>query len=101
MRAEMSHPTAHLLHGSYRTPRFRYGGSATCEVRGRVVITGLTNARIPWPVGRRPGLGALSLVIYGDLAKAVRRESVSAVCYWRGVSPQTVSLWRKELGVKQ
>jgi hypothetical protein len=29
----------------------------------------------------------------------VRRESASAVCFWWGVTAQTVSKWRKEMGV--
>jgi hypothetical protein len=35
----------------------------------------------------------------GDLVKAVRRESATAICYWWGVTPQTVSVWRKALEV--
>jgi hypothetical protein len=41
-----------LLHGPYRTPRFRYGAKVLCEVRGEVTICDLTEARIPWPVLR-------------------------------------------------
>jgi hypothetical protein len=40
-----------LLHGPYRTPRFRYGAKVLCEVRGEVLICGLTEAAIRWPVG--------------------------------------------------
>jgi transposase-like protein len=32
-------------------------------------------------------------------ADAIRRESNQAVAYWFGVSDQTVSKWRKALGV--
>jgi hypothetical protein len=31
----------------YRTPRFRIGQQVRCEVRGKVVITGITDAPIP------------------------------------------------------
>jgi hypothetical protein len=41
------------------------------------------------------------LVVYADLAKAVRRESNLAVAYWWGVSPQTVTVWRKALNVPE
>lgn len=92
---------AHHLLGTYKAPRFRYGSTTLCEVRGEVVFAGLTNARIPWPIGKRSGSRARALVVFGDLAKAVRRESASAVCYWWGVTAQTVSKWRKELGVPQ
>jgi hypothetical protein len=66
-----------------------------------VVVTGLTDAPVPWPLGRRPGrsVRAGSLVLCGDLAEAVRRESALAICYHWKVTPQTVSLCRKALGV--
>jgi hypothetical protein len=86
-----------LLFGPYRTPRFGYGKVAFCEVRGQVTICGLSDAPIPWPVGKRGR--AKALVVYKGLANAVRRESNLAVCHWWGVSPQTVSLWRKALEV--
>jgi hypothetical protein len=86
-----------LLYGPYRTPRFRLGSVRFCEVRGEVTIVGITDARIQWPVGKRNR--AKSLVIFGALARAVRRESATAVCYWWGVTPQTVTKWRKALGV--
>jgi hypothetical protein len=44
---------------------------------------------------------ARSLVLYGALADAVRRESAEAVAYWWGVTAQTVTAWRKALGVGQ
>jgi hypothetical protein len=42
---------------------------------------------------------ARSLVVYRDLARAVRRESAQAVAHWWGVTPQTVTKWRKALDV--
>jgi hypothetical protein len=66
-------------------------------VRGEVVITGMTDAPIPWPVGKG-GRGRHSLVVYKGLARAVRRESNQAVARSWGVDPQTVSKWRKALG---
>ena len=86
-----------LLFGPYRTPRFHYGRVVFCEVRGEVTVCGLSDGPIPWPLGKRGR--AKSLVVYGDLAEAVRRESNLAVAHWWGISPQTVSLWRKALGV--
>jgi hypothetical protein len=38
-------------------------------------------------------------VIYKDLAKAIRHESGVAICYWWGVTGQTVSKWRKAMKV--
>jgi hypothetical protein len=72
------------LHGSYNTPRFRYGQVVVCEVRGEVTICGLTDAPIPWPVGIKKS--SRSLVVYGALAKAVRTEPNQAVAHWWGKS---------------
>ena len=69
------------LLGKYRTPRFRIGRTVFCEVRGEMVITGMTDAPIPWPVGKK-GRGRHSLIVFKDLAKAVRRESNQAVAHW-------------------
>jgi hypothetical protein len=85
------------LLGTYRTPRFRIGQRVRCLIRGEVIITGITDAPIPWPIGKF-GRGR-SLVIYKGLSKAIRRESNLAVCYWWGITPQTVSKWRKLLSV--
>src|SRR5207244_1830691 len=72
-----------------------------CEMQGDVILCGLTAARIPWPVGKRKQKGsrARSIVLYGGLAEAVRRESAQAVAYWWGITAQTVTRWRKALGV--
>ena len=86
------------LLGTYRTPRFRYGSKVLCEVRGEMVITDLSDAPIPWPIGRR-GRERPSLVVFKDLAKALRRESNQAICHSWGIRPQTVSKWRKALGI--
>lgn len=89
-----------LIAGPYRTPRFRLGDVVTDEARDReVVIVGLSDARIPWPIGKPKGVRARSLVVFGALADAVRNESNLAVCHWWCVTPQTVSKWRKALGV--
>jgi hypothetical protein len=86
-----------LWHGPYQAPRFRYGRVVWCEVRGEVTICGLTDAPIPWPVGIKGSNRAL--VIYGALAKAVRTEANQAVAHWWGVTPQTVTKWRKAMEV--
>jgi hypothetical protein len=89
------------LTGRYVTPRVKVGTVLSCEYRDcDIIVVGYTDARKPWPVGRRKGTSARTLVIYGGLAEAVKRESNLAVCYWFGVTPQTVSDWRKALGVR-
>jgi hypothetical protein len=40
------------LLGKYRPPRFRIGQRVSCLVRGEMVITGMTDAPIPWPAGK-------------------------------------------------
>jgi hypothetical protein len=87
------------LLGRYKTPRFRYGDVVLCELRGSVKIVGLTNARIPWPKCRAGR--AHAIILYGDLAEAVRRESVEAVKHWFGVGDDRVWKWRKALGVER
>jgi hypothetical protein len=69
------------------------------EVRGPVKIVKLTEAPIPWPIGKASD-GRLALVVYGGLAKAVRRESGIAVCHWWGASWYYVNKWRRALGVR-
>lgn len=86
------------LIGKYGTPRFRVGQCVRCQIRGEMVITGMTDAPIPWPVGLH-GAGRHTLIVYKGLAKAIRRESNQAVAYWWDIEPQTVTKWRKALSV--
>jgi hypothetical protein len=69
-----------------------------CQVRGEMVITGMTDAPIPWPVGKHGG-GRHSLIVYKDLAKAIRRESRPAICHWWRVSLSVVCKWRWALRI--
>ena len=72
----------------------------TCLFRDcDVIVVGLSAGRIQWPLGQRPGKGAKTFVVYGDLERAIRKESLRSVCYWFGVTSQTVTLWRAALGV--
>src|SRR5690349_4120338 len=86
-----------LRFGPYKTPRYKLGKVVIDDLRGEVVIVGTTGAKIPWPMGKRGR--AKTLVLFADLAKAIRRESNQAVAHWWGVTPQTVTIWRKALGV--
>lgn len=86
-----------LRFGIYRTPPFKYGKKVDCLARGEVTIWAQSDGRIPWPIGKKGS--ALSLVLYGDLAKAVRREAAVAVRYWWGISGSTILKWRRALGV--
>lgn len=87
-----------LLHGPYVGPRCRPGTNLFCEVRGWVVVGKMSDGRITWPMCKA-GKRARAFILCGDLVKAVKCESAIAVCYWWGVTAQTVSAWRKALDV--
>lgn len=88
-----------LINGPYQAPRRRIGGRLFCELRGEVIVHGMSAGRIAWPrtkVGR-----SWAFILCGDLSRAVAFESNQAVCYWWGVTPQTVTKWRKALDVPE
>jgi hypothetical protein len=86
-----------LLHGRYKPPRCRIGCKLFCELRGWVTVRGMSAGRIAWP--RTKVKRAWAFILCGDLARAVRRESAIAICHWWGVTPQTLTVWRKALEV--
>ena len=86
-----------LQFGPYETPPIKLGAVVMDEARGPVTIVGLSKAPIPWPVLH--ARNHRTIVLYGALAAAVRRESAVAVAYWWGVSRSTVNKWRRALGV--
>jgi hypothetical protein len=88
-----------LRFGPYRAPRCRVGRWLTCAVRGRVRVVAISDAPIPWPQCRVTRGGRPSLIVCGDLLRAIRRESNQAVAAWWGVSSFTVTKWRHAVGV--
>lgn len=62
-----------------------------------MTIVGITDARIPWPLGKRGK--HKSPVLYRGLIRAVRHESAQAVIHWWGVGWRRVAGWRKALAV--
>src|SRR5262249_26675218 len=79
-----------LLAVPYTPPSLRRGDRATCPDRDAdVTVTSWTAAPIPWPRCCRPGThgGGSGLLVTKELARAVRSESVAAVCHWWGVTP--------------
>jgi hypothetical protein len=92
----MKAPRVPLL-GSYATPAFTYGDRVVCAIRGTVPIVGVREAPIPWPIGKQGN--QRFLILYADLAEAVRREAASAVALLWNVGSDTVWRWRKALGV--
>lgn len=95
----MSDPKRYtLLRGPYSAPKCRVGGKLFCRRRVRkVVVSGLTDAPIPWPFTREAG--PASLILCGELVRAVRTESEAAVAAHWGVSRNVVYQWRKTLSV--
>jgi hypothetical protein len=79
------------------------GDVAACLYRDAdVVVTSVSDARIPWPRCRRrdgPGQGGAGLLVDETLARAIKTESAAALMYWFGVANSTVWLWRKAFGV--
>jgi hypothetical protein len=86
-----------LRFGPYPTPLYMIGETIIDEVRGEVKIVGTSPGRIPWPVGY--AAGGRSLVVFAGLATAIRQEANQAVCHHWGITGQTVSKWRKALGI--
>lgn len=85
-----------LLGGPYTPPRTRRGAFLNCELRGKVKVGGYFDGPIPWPIK----WGTSSLILCGDLVKAVKLESAIAVGHYWGVSVATVKKWRGALGVE-
>jgi hypothetical protein len=59
-----------LRFGPYKAPRFKYGDTVYCEVRGEVVLSGLSSGPAPRPTARGKR-GRRFLVVFADLADAV------------------------------
>jgi hypothetical protein len=93
-----------LLFGPYQAPPLKRGDRTHCLYRdGLVIVTGWTDAPIPWPRCRAldsPG-GGSGLLVDEELARAVRHESAAAVMFWWGSSMGAVCRWRKALGVSR
>jgi hypothetical protein len=93
---------AKLLFGLYPAPPLKRGDRAECLFRdAAVVITGWSDAPIPWPRCRTldsPG-GGSGLLVDKVLAWAVRHESAAAITFGWGASSTAVGHWRRALGV--
>jgi len=73
-----------LLFGPYHPPKTRRGKFLFCEMRGTVKVGDYSDGPIPWPVkwGTRN-----SLILCGDLVRAVQVESAQGVAHRLGCAP--------------
>jgi hypothetical protein len=91
-----------LLFGPYNAPPLKRGDRVSCLFRDcEVIVTGWSDAPIPWPRCRAadsggPGSG---LLVDEELARAVRHEAALAIAHWWAVSASAVKRWRRALGV--
>lgn len=97
--AALDNQAPQLIGMPYIAPKARPGSWLDDEIDGAVQVGGWSNGRIPWP--RRKKTGAHSLILCGDLARAVKTESSKAVQFWFGVGSTTVYKWRLALGVER
>jgi hypothetical protein len=87
--------TTRLRFGPYVPPRTRRGQCLFCELRGKVVVGDYSDGPIPWPMKRK----TRSIILCGDLVRAVQEESEVAVAHHWGVCAGTVTKWRAALEV--
>ncbi|HKB38007.1 MAG TPA: hypothetical protein VKD72_16285 [Gemmataceae bacterium] len=78
-----------LLFGPYRTPVFQSGDDAFCELRGDVILCGLTDAPIPWPTGKKRQKGPRA------------RGQTQAEAWWRACEPRPGSPLPRSRGGEQ
>ena len=89
-------PSGPLLGGPYQPPETRGGEALYCNLRRcDVTVVDWTDAPTPWP---RTQLGSMkSIILHGDLIKAIQTESMEAVALAWGVSVHLVNTWRLAL----
>ncbi len=90
-----------LLFAPYRAPQVKYGDTVQCSIRGTVRVVGWKeDGLIVWPLGRPARqAGHASLILFGDLERAIRTESELAVAHHWKISITTIWKFRRALGV--
>jgi hypothetical protein len=94
-------PAVRLIAGPDRPPALRVGDRAFCHLRNTaVVVTAISDARLPWPRCRAlDSVGGSGLLVDDELVRAIRTEAAIAVAFWWNVPPTSVSRWERLLGV--
>jgi len=87
-----------LQFGPYAAPKVPRNNRLFCEMRGYLKVSPCwSDGPIPWPRRYRTG----SIILCGDLVRAVKMESVEAICFHWGVCRNVVQNWRHALGVPE
>ena len=87
-----------LQFGPYAAPRIPRNQRLFCEARGWLRVSEIwSDGPISWPRRWRTD----SIILCGDLVRAVKMESVEAVCYHWCVCRNVVQKWRNALGVEE
>jgi hypothetical protein len=98
LKKTFSPESVKLIGGPYGPPRVPKSGILRCVIRGRLKVDSYSDGPIPWP--QAAGVGH-PFIVCGDLVKPLKTESLAAVRYHWGVSHDTVSSWRKRLGIER
>lgn len=83
--------------GVYQAPLVLVGDEIQCARFGCVLVVGWSEGPLRWPQCHING--PRSLILFGDLERAVELESADAVAVAWGVSRLTVNRWRQALDV--
>lgn len=87
-----------LQFGPYAPPQIPRKQRLFCEMRGWLRVSPTwSDGLISWPRRYRTG----SIILCGDLVRAVKMESVEAVCYHWGICRNVVQKWRNALDVEE
>jgi hypothetical protein len=87
-----------LQFGPYAPPKVPRKNRLICEMRGYLKVSpNWSDGLISWPRRWRTG----SIILCGDLVRAVKMESVEAACYHWGVCRNVVQNWRHALSVPE
>ncbi len=87
-----------LIGGPYKSPRCKVGSRLYDILRGDLIVCGISDAPMPWPLGRSHPVCRPLPIVTVELVRAIREESELAVMYHWGVSrvacPAGVGRWR-------
>lgn len=97
----MTTDTTVLRFGPYTAPAVKKGDRAFCLYRDcDVVITGWTDAHLPWPRCRAlHHRGGSGLLITDELRRAIVSESAAALKHWFCIGTKAAWNWRRAFGV--